>query len=154
MWWWFQCTSLKKMYSIKYKEVVIEGGNNHCSGFWDIIIPSHTNYKTSIQTNNHTTTASHAILYATTIKYKRQNILSLTAQRPACTQQSLTWYIQEFGTMNVLIYYNWNNNYIEQPLQEYIQKQLSNFIIRQDKTKSELVRYLHGACFSPFQSTF
>ena len=78
----------------------------------------------------------------------------MTVQRLSCTHQSQTSYIQEFGAMNVLIDDNQYNNYIEQQLQEYIWTQQSNIIIPRDKMKAELVQNLHGACFSPGQSTF
>ena len=42
--------------------------------------------------------------------------------------------------------------YIEQQLQEYLQTQQTNVIILQYKTKYELVRYIHEACFSPVPS--
>ena len=41
------------MYAIKYKEVVIEGEQNHHYGIWDIIIPSYTNYRRSVQKKLH-----------------------------------------------------------------------------------------------------
>ena len=108
--------------------------------------------KTSVQTNNYTTLSPHESLYAAKTKYRRQQILSMTVQRPACTQQSPTSYIQEFGAMNVLIDDNRDNIYIEQQLQEYLQTQQTNVIILQYKTKYELVRYIHEACFSPVPS--
>ena len=78
------------MYEIQDKEVAIEGGWNHRYGLWYIIIQSYTKNKTSVQTNNYTTIESHASLYATTSNYKKQQIISMTVQRPACTQQSPT----------------------------------------------------------------
>ena len=47
---------------------MIEGERNNSDGLWEIILPSHPKNKTSIQTNNNTTTASYEILYATIIK--------------------------------------------------------------------------------------
>ena len=69
---------------------MIEGEHNNYDGLWDIIISSHPNNKKSVQTNNYTTIASHESLYAETPEYKRQQILSMTVQRPECTQQSPT----------------------------------------------------------------
>ena len=76
------------------KEVVIQGENNRHDGLWGIIIPSHPNNKKSIQTNNNTTTESHANIYVITLKYKMQQILSITVHIPSYTQQSPTPYIQ------------------------------------------------------------
>ena len=104
----------QKMYAKEDKEVVIEGEQHHRNGRWDIIIPAHHNDKTSVHTNNYATIAYHARLYAASTKYKRQQILSMTVQRPAYTQQLPTSYIQEFGAMNVLIYDNQDNNNIKQ----------------------------------------
>ena len=50
--------------------------------------------------------------------------------------------------MNALIDDNRDKNYIEQHLQEDIRTQRENVIIQQYKTKAELIRYLHGACFN------
>ena len=118
---------------------MIGGEHNQRNGLWGIIIPSHPNEKMSVQTNNYTTVASHAILYTSNNKYKRQQILYVTIQRPECTQQSPTSYIQEFGSMNVLIDDNRDNNYLEKQLQEYTWTRQANVIIRREKTKSELV---------------
>ena len=76
--------------------MVIEGGHNHCYRLWDIIMSSYPNGKTGVQTNNYTTIASHASIYAATHKYKIQQNISMNIQRPACTQKSPTSYIQEF----------------------------------------------------------
>ena len=83
----------QKMHAIKDKEVVIEGEHNQRDGLWGIIIPSHHSNKTSVQTNNYTTIASHEILYASKHKYKIQHILSMTVHIQACTRQSPTSYI-------------------------------------------------------------
>ena len=80
----------QKMFAIKDKEVVIEGERNQRDGLWDIIIISHPNNKTVVQNNNYTTVSSHANLYAAKPKYKIEQILSMTDQRPEWTQQSPT----------------------------------------------------------------
>ena len=49
--------------------------------------------------------------------------------------------------MNVFIDNNQDNNNIEQQLQEDARTQQANVVIQRDKTKAELVSYLHGACF-------
>ena len=78
----------------------------------------------------------------------------MTFHRPSCTQISPTPYIQELVAMNVLIDDNRDNNYTEQQLQEYARTKKANVIIRQEKTKAELVQYLYGACLSPSQFIF
>ena len=104
------------IYAINDKEVSIEGERNHRNGLWGNIILSRTKNKMSVQTNNYPTIASHASLYKSTTKYKRQQILSMDVQKPECTQQSPISYIQEFGAMDVLIDDNWDNNYIKQQI--------------------------------------
>ena len=49
----------------------------------------------------------------------KKQIISMTTQRPSCTPQLSTSYIQEFGAMNVSIDEIRHNNYIQQLLQEY-----------------------------------
>ena len=143
----------QKMYAIKDKEVVIEGEWNQHDGLGDIILLSHHNNKTSVQTNNYTTVASNASLYEENHKYKRPQFLSMTVPRPACAQQSLASFIQEIGAMNLLMDENQYNNSIKQ-LQEDSLKQLANVITRQDKTKAGFLGYLHGACFHQFSPYF
>ena len=78
----------------------------------------------------------------------------MTVQRLACTKQSPTSYIQEFGAMDVLIDENRYNHYMKQQLQEAPSTQQENFIILQNNMKYGLVRYLHGACCLIVQSVF
>ena len=68
----------KNRYSINDKEVVIKWEHNQRDDIWEIIIPSHSNDKNSVQTNNYTTVASHASMYSAKPKYKGQHIISMT----------------------------------------------------------------------------
>ena len=90
---------------------------------------SYPNGKTGVQTNNYTTIVSHASISASTPKYKRQQIISMTVQISECTKQSPISYILKIGAIHVLIDNNRYNNNIKQQLQEDARTQQVNVII-------------------------
>ena len=80
---WNVILNKQKMYATNKKEVMIEGERNFLQwpvGHYSTI---KSQIKTSIQTNNHTTTTSHESYYTKTLKYKSKQSLYINSQRPS-----------------------------------------------------------------------
>ena len=128
---------------IKNNTTVLKGIRNRKDGLWDIPIP-----KSTITTNCCVKPQLHGGLYPsqqTEPRNKQVHHTSTTTNVP-----------QHLQALSCLAADNDFNNALDQQ-QRYdkrANKHHLNIILRKKETQMNLVRYLHGACFSPVPSTF
>ena len=145
------------MYAIKDKKLVLSGTRNYRDRLWDVPLPyEYPVEKTTIQEGNYTTTNNNAGLY-------NKQFSGITfASTPVIVPPPPPYekYNFEFQGMNDLIDDNRDYQTINHQLRLDRQQtmtgnpQQANIIIKKQQTKTDLVKFLHAACFAPVKSTF